>query len=307
MKFKYIIISIILISNLSWAASSKLQKVFIKGKLTSIPLMEINHKDYIKADDFAQLISIPINNNLDYLSFKNKSTQILFFSNSLIVKFSQNEINYLVQLHLPVIYTHNTYFLPFPSVFTSLDSLNFFEFSQISTQSNPIKQEKPKHTVLTQPDETEFENDKQINEVFNKIASSKVEEKHKETQDSDNSPHNQPIISHINKDKPAHNNTIAHHKESVINTEEINTFPNNEKKTNINNNEVIHLTPDVSIPNFDDKVSNNDKIITKIDEETSDESLFQNIQKVDEFGGYKIPKSIKRKKLDELKKYYENK
>ncbi len=306
MNFKYIIISIILISNLSWAANSKLQKVTIKGKPTSIPLMEINHKDYVKAEDFAKLITIPINNNTDYLSFENKATKILFFPNSLIAKFSQNDINYLVQLHLPVIFTHNTYFLPFPSVFTSLDSLNFFEFSQITNQSTPNKNEKPKHTVITQDDETEYENDEQINEVFNKIASSKLKEKHKETNENDYNSNNQPKISHISNDNPAHNNTIAHQQQIVVNTDEINTFPNNDPKNNINNKEVIHLTPDVNISEIEDK-EQKDKIVVKIDEKTSDEHLIQNVPKVDEYGGYKIPKSIKRKQLEELKKYYENK
>lgn len=297
--FKYIIISILLISNLSVSANIKLQKVIIKGKPTSIPLMDINNKEYIKADDFAKLISIPINNNLDYLSFKNKSTQILFFPNSLIAKFSNDDENYMVQLHLPVIFAHNTFLLPFPSVFTALDSLNYFEFSQISSQISLIKPEKPKHTILTQNDETEYENDEQINEVFNKIASGKVEEKNKETNESDNNSHNQTKISNNNKGKTAHNNTITHQKKIVVSIDEIDTFPNNDNGSNTINDEIIHLTPNIN-KNINNKIENNENDKTQ-------ESIFQSMQKVDEFGGYIIPKSVKRRKLEELRNYYENK
>ncbi|MGB9701252.1 MAG: hypothetical protein ACPL1A_00840, partial [Candidatus Kapaibacteriota bacterium] len=87
----------------------------------------INGKLYINSDDFAKIISGINFKSLDYVQISSNLGKFTFINHSLMYKYESSALPQIIQLNLPVLRIQNATYLPFESLFFSLDSLGIMK------------------------------------------------------------------------------------------------------------------------------------------------------------------------------------
>lgn len=128
---KYLIIIFAFISTFAMISTAKpnpyTKIINIDNDSYKIYTSIVNGKLYINSDDFAKIISGINFKSLNYVQISSNLGKFTFINHSLMYKYESSELPQIIQLNLPVLKIQNVTYLPFESLFFSLDSLGIMK------------------------------------------------------------------------------------------------------------------------------------------------------------------------------------
>lgn len=267
--------------------NSLAQKIIIKDieinqNPTKISIVELRNSYYLTHPELSKLLGLQPNIEGGKLTLSNPNYQLIFLRGSVFFKIAHRKFEEIKQLHLPVIEINRVYHLPFPTILTLLDSANLIKV-QIEKKSNVSS--KNKQTMGEQQtivDEIIPQNFEQINSIYNKV---KIKLEQKE-QSNSNISRKENI-----RTKPT---LIKNEPMTSRKPNPIEYYPPNESKVDKENTELIDLSSNVTKTEKTSIQSASTEIIQHQSREINPSIDTKKMN------GYKIPKDVKRKRLQKL-------
>lgn len=271
-------------------------KIFVNYQPINIQYLEINRAKYISTQDYAQATKSNVELKNGLIQFKSQKFEIKFLRGSSFCIINYDNKEHIKQLHLPVVEIRNNYYIPYPTGLTLLDSAQIFKIHL----NNP-NQSELKHTH--QPTEEKTTTEEIIPENFDKIQSAhqKIQEKFKQAELHKNRKNPELLENKPPKEIlaiPEPTNRVEHKKKPDL------PRPSLEKRNidDYHNIEIVVNNPTKDIEPRQVQTpppsSKNQIFVTPILPLRQEETLIAP-NEID-LDGYKIPKSLKRKKLEKL-------
>ena len=278
----FTILSLILLSNFLFAQNLITKEIEINSKPTKITIVALRNSTYLTHIEYAKILGLQTKVENGKINLSSEKFQLSFLKGSSFFKISHRKFEEIKQLHLPVVEISNIYYLPYPTSLTLLDSADLIN---IIIEKNPVVNNQK--TLATSQANTTIEdiipdNLEQIKEIHSKVIS-KLNQK-----EVNKSPNSTEIkvtqqISEINKKQT---------KSSMSQN-----IPSNPISEASRNNQT-HINDEIAIL----ENPTNNKIIQPPPHETNSKSSKMTLPEIDtkKIDGYKIPKYVKRKKLQKL-------
>lgn len=295
MLFSIIIVSLFIsVENLHSKSNVKKDEIKINNKNISITISNFRNSNYLMHTEFAKILDLSLEIKGGKLTFNSPKFSVTFLRGSSFVVIKAKNKEHIKQLHLPVVEISDIYYLPYPTSLTLLDSAGVLNV-QIDKQQQIAKYQPPSYPQLeVVADDTEIaDNVEQIRQTYLSVKERQIEDK--------------PIPKEIKKEIPKNLNlntkqnnpkTKDNKVDSKKNKTEITTKILSEDKP------LEQITEKKEIENkSEEKVYHIDPLKTEpIKKETInvDQTPMVTPETKQNLNGYKIPKDLKRKRLEKL-------
>lgn len=257
-----------------------LKEIYINNKPVKAKIINLRSSQYLTHTEFARILDLQTDYHRGKLIQSSTKYQLSFLRGSSFVVIKHSGIEEIKQMHLPVIESNLIAYLPFPTALTVLDSAGLINIQIEKDQHQVAKKEHPvAHSEVVISEDFTPDNIQQIQKIHHSIK------------------------NRMEKPIPLPTETITPNLEQTkkpIPKPEAKPEPKQIAQKIIYPKETDHK----ETPHQEIKL--NTSPIEKIENVRIDEPRFQRpieqktIDNEQKFNGYKIPKEIKRKRLQKL-------
>lgn len=265
--------------NVSISQNTIQKEIYLDRKPTNVIISNFRNSSYISHSELSRILNLKTEQKDGRLIQKSSMFQITFLRGSsfMVIKHSGKE--HIKQLHLPVVEINKIIYLPFPTSLTLLDTAGLIDI--VIDKHHNISKNKQLATneIIHTIEDLEIpENIEQITKVHNKLKNRPVNTVNPKQEIIQPNKTNNQLKTTKKSDKIIHEG----HQEAKITTS---TESNQTHKKEIVKRNNILENPEPTIIN---NIQDNELQQIKSD---------SNEQK---YNGYKIPKDLKRKRLQKL-------
>ncbi len=277
-----LLIATLLLSNNCIAQNLSIKEIEINNKPTKITIVELHNTSYLTYIELSKLLELQINLGNGRLLLSGPKYELTFLRGSSFFKITHRKFEEIKQLHLPVIEINNIYYLPFPTTLTLLDSASLIK---VQIEKKSIVKNNEKTTLNEQQivnDEIIPDNLELIKSIHNKVKSNVNQQKESK-------------LAFTSKEK------IETNPSTFKNRPKSSTEPNSTKNNQMTEvkfeNKIIET---LELPQKETKNEHPGTQSVSAEAITIDNSEIKPQIDTKKMNGYKLPKDIKRKRLQKL-------
>ncbi len=255
------------------------KEIYINRKPTNVIISDFRNSTYIPHSELSRILNLKTEQKEGRLIQKSSMFQITFLRGSSFVVIKHFGKEQIKQMHLPVIEINKIIYLPFPTSLTLLDTAGLIDVVIDKHHKTSKNEQLATNEEIHSIEDSEIpENIEQITKVHNNLKNRPVNTV-------------SPTQEIIQPNKPINQHKTTKKTDKVIHEEhqevKINTFPETNqthKKEIVKHNNIVENPEPTIINNIKDYE------ILQIKSDSSEQK----------YNGYKIPKDLKRKRLQKL-------